>query len=264
MKFIICIFAALILTSCASNHQNFYRPYYDVNTLKEVEVLRDDQEPLLYTSDNIDRDVHHLMSKHYIVIGYSSFNGGYEDQEAIITQAKSVGATAVISNSTFTNTATTTSMLVLPNNQTTYHSGSVSSRSFGYGNVNSTYSGTSTTYGTKTVPVTSSQNRYDQVAIYLVKSTAKPKIGIYYEDLSPEQRSEIGRNTGTVVTIVMENTPAFAANLLTGDIIIAIDGREIEGIEHANRLFDSIPEDSSSSVLTILRKGSEKIIVLKF
>jgi len=227
-------------------------------------MLRANQEPLLYTSDNIDRDIDRLMSKHYVVIGYSSFNGGYEDQDAIITQAKSVGATVVLSNSKFTNTATTTSMLVLPNNQTTYHSGYVSSRSLGYGNLNSTYSGTSTTYGTTSVPVTSSQNRYDQTAIYLIRSTAKPRIGVICEDLSPEQRSEIGRNTGIVVTIVKENTPAFAANLLMGDIIIAIDGREVEGREHATRLFNGISEDSSSSVLTILRKGTEKNIVLQF
>jgi len=272
MRAITFIFVILTLTGCASPHNTFYQSLHEVSTLKEVELLMENQEPTLYTSDNMDRDIIRLRSKHYIVIGYSSFNGGYEDQGSIIAQAKSVGATVVLASSEFTNTATTTSMRVLPDNQTTYHSGNVSanttynntsSGSFGYGSTNGTYSGTSTTYGTKTIPVTSSQNRYDQNAVYFVKLTNKFKFGVTLQDLTAEQRSKNGRNVGAMVEIVYENTPAFTANLLMGDILIAIDGKAVAGWEQAYNILDRISDDSSSSVFTILRNGSEKDIVIK-
>ena len=275
MKLIAFIFASLILTGCAttSGHNTSYRSFGDVSLLPGVQLLMENQEPTLYYSDNMERDIISLRSRHYQPIGESSFNGRYEDQASIITQAKLVGASVILARSKFTNTSITTKMLVLPDSQTTYHSGNVStntmynnssSGSVSTGNTNGTYSGTSTTFGTKTVPVTSSQQIYDQNAVYFVKITQKLKFGVSLETLTIEQRSEHQRNTGAVVVIVFENTPAFTANLLRGDIILAIDGAAVVSREQAGSIMDGISEDRSSSVFTILRNGSEKDIVIRF
>jgi len=156
--FIIFIFTSL--TGCAtSGYQQFYNSYVDVNTLPGPELIKEGQEPQVYGTDDFERDIRILRAKKYVVIGSSSFNGGYEDMKNAQAQAERIGATIVLINSQYTNTQTTTSTLFLPDNKTTYHSGSANAYSIynnsygGYGsvNTNATYSGTSTTYGTKAI-----------------------------------------------------------------------------------------------------------------
>ena len=212
----------LVITGCAqSGYKQFFKPYVDARTIPDVELLREGQEPKVFGSDNFERDIKILRAKRYIVIGYSSFNGGYEDNSNAAAQAKRIGATLVLINSKFTNTQTTTSTLFLPDNKTTYQSGTGTANTtynsayggyLGSSTTNAYYSGTSTTYGTKTVPITSHQRRYDQTAIYLVKLTKKLKFGVLFKELTPDQRHSLERNTGTLIDIVIEKTPAFYAN----------------------------------------------------
>ena len=77
-----------------------------------------------------------------------------------------------------------------------------------------------------TVPIIRQLRRYDHVAIYFVRRIGKPRFGFEYSDLEPDQRQALGRNTGAVVLIVIEKTPAFYANVVEGDVIIAVDGIE--------------------------------------
>ncbi|MBK1852540.1 PDZ domain-containing protein [Marinobacter sp. 1-4A] len=273
MNRIICIFALVILSGCAaSGYQQFYKPYVDVNTLPEPELIQEGQEPQVYGTDNFDRDIRILRAKKYVAIGYSSFNGGYEDTKNAQTQARRIGATIVLVNSQYTNTQTTTSTLFLPDTQTTYHSGSANAYSTyninygGYGsvNTNATYSGTSTTYGTKAVPITTHQRRYDQTAIYLVKINPKMKFGVFLQDLTPEMRTRNERNTGAFVDLVFEDTAAFYSNVLPGDIIISIDGVPVKNTKHTQELMAQVPTTAKSSKLVVLRNGEEKTIEVKF
>ena len=224
----------LLLSACAqSGYKQYYKPYVDAKTLPDVELLKKGQEPQVFGSKDFEKDIRTLRAKRYIPIGHSSFNGGYEDTSNAAAQAKRIGATIILVNSKYTNTQTTTSTLFLPDNKTTYYSGtgtantsynSAYSGYLGSSSTNAYYSGTSTTYGTKAIPITSHQQRYDQTAVYLVKSTKKLKYGISFKDLTPDQRRSFERNTGVLIYIVMEDTPAFYANVLPGDILIKIDG----------------------------------------
>lgn len=273
MNRIILLAILFMLTGCAaSGYQQFYNPYVEVSVLPEPEVIQEGQEPEVYGTDNFERDIRALRAKKYVALGYSSFNGGYEDTKDAQAQAKKVGATIVLVNSEYTNTQTTTSTLFLPDNRTTYHSGSANAYSTynngygGYGNVNTnaTYSGTSTTYGTKAVPITSHQRRYDQTAVYLIKINPKMKFGVFLQDLTPEMRSQYERNTGSFVDLVFENSAAFYSNILPGDIIISVDGSAVRNTEHAQELMAKVPSSATSSKLGIIRNGKEKTIEVKF
>ncbi|EWS96843.1 hypothetical protein BG00_17150 [Pseudoalteromonas sp. SCSIO_11900] len=274
MRILVLLVAAITLAGCAqSGYKQFYNPYVDAKTLPDVELISQGQEPQVFGTDNFDRDILILRSKKYIPVGYSSFNGGYEDTKNAAAQAKSVGATIVLVSSQYTNTQTTTSTLLLPDNKTTYHSGSVygntsyNSANSGYlGNstTTGTYSATSTTYGTKAVPITSHQRRYDQNAVYFVKSNQKYKFGVLFNDLTPAQRTQYERNTGVLINVVIEDSPAFYSNVLAGDVLIAVDGAAVKNAKHALQLMGSIPASQDHSILQVIRNGQEKDIQVQF
>lgn len=274
MKYLKIIALAVLVTGCApSGYSKYYTPYLDAKTTPDLEVLEPEDEPKIFGSNDFKNDINVLISKRYKVLGVSSFNGQYEDKSNIIAQAQSVGATIVLVKAEYTNTLTTNSTLFLPDNKTTYHSGTGSANTtysspysgyLGSSNTNATYSGTSTTYGKKAVPITSHQQRYDQEAVFLVKSTKKLKFGMGTRDLTPELRMQIERNSGAEIMGTIEESPSFYANVLKGDILIDIDGVMVKNSKHAFELMTNVNPEASSSVLTIIRKGKEKKITVKF
>jgi serine protease Do len=273
MKYLSIIILALLIQSCAqSGYKIFYTPYVDAKALSDVELLQEGEDAKIYGSDNFQRDTLVLRSKKYIPVGYSSFNGGYEDTKNAGAQAKFVGATVVLISSKYTNTQTITSTLLLPDNKTTYHSGTANANTtyssngsnLGSSNTNVIYNGTSTTYGTKAVPITTNQRRYDQGAVYFVKSNKKYKFGAQFSDLTPEQRTLLERNTGAQVKVVIEDSPAFYSNVLAGDFLIAIDGQLIKNTEQGVQLMGSVPSEAKYSTLTIIRNGTKKNIKVQF
>ncbi|HBD67956.1 MAG TPA: hypothetical protein DC014_01625 [Treponema sp.] len=85
---------------------------------------------------------------------------------------------------------------------------------------------------------------------------AATKIGVAFEDLSTAQRMALRRNTGAYVRVVYVNGPAFAANLVMGDIIIRLNGVDIVSSSDLQRLLDGLVRGQSVQV-TVLRDGRE-------
>lgn len=255
---IIAVVSCAVLQACATNaYQEFYRPSVDAKTLPDVQLLGPGEEPKIFSSNDLQRDVDNAISRNYRVIGTSSFNGSIESERALVNQAKSVGAVLVLTNAKFTDSRAITTPFFLPNNQTTYGSGTVFGP-YGYAK----YSGTSTTYGSTVIPITSQQQRYDQTAVYFVKSTKKPKFGFSYEGLTPELRARYERNTGILVGTVSEDSPAFLANILPGDILIELNGKPLGSMNQSEELLKSIESPDGKYVFKVIRNGMEKIIEL--
>lgn len=269
------LFASSLVVGCAqSGYKTFYKANFDAKISENVALLAEGEEPKIFSTNDFDRDIKILRSKRYIPVGYSSFNGGLENNDNAITQAKAVGATVVLVSSKYTNTQTTTSALVLPDNKTTYHSGTgtanttYSSSNGGYlGSSNTTgiYNGTSTTYGTKSVPITTHQRRFDQGAVFFVKSTQKLRYGLFFEDLTPEHRKLLERNTGALIDVVIEDTPAFYANLLPGDVLISIDDIAVKNTKHALEIMSNVNTAiTDSSKVIVIRNGQVKDVKVNF
>ena len=79
-----------------------------------------------------------------------------------ILMAKNIGADILITSRNFDRNVSGTINMELPDTQTSYHSGNYYGNS-GFGS----YSGTSTTYGTKSHSIPYSVDRYDQDALFL-------------------------------------------------------------------------------------------------
>lgn len=255
MKKIVVILIALFMTGCINNYQRFYKPTADPKLFKNVQWLRPGEEPKIFYSNNLEGDYKSLLSKGYLRVGWSSFNGGYQMEEMVKEQARSVGATLILLQVKYTDTQTSTSHMFLPNTQTKYYSGSIGRRKF---------SGTTETHGTTVVPYTSQQRRYDQKAHYFVKSTRRGTFGVFGRDLTDKIRQELERNTGVYIYAVVEDSPAFISNILTGDIVLEIDGKLIRNMKHMKEISTSFDKSKDVSVWKIVRKGKEREIKIKF
>jgi serine protease Do len=264
------VLCLLVLTGCQNGFSSFYHPNFDPKNLppglasSDLKYLDQNETPQIFSSNDLPRDVKIARSKYWLAIGYSSFNGAMGTQDQVIRQAKALGASMVLVTSQFTENRTITTPLFIPNNQTTYYNGTTNGQIYGNNgnsaNYNSNTTGTATTYGTTVVPLTSVQARYNQAAVYFVRYTKQFKFGISTVPLTPELRAQYERNTGALVEIVFENTPAFNANILPGDIITELDGKVVENeIQFSKVFFDAHPANGLLPV-KILRNGNEKTI----
>ncbi len=264
------VLCLLVLTGCQNGFSSFYHPNFDPKNLppglasSDLKYLDQNETPQIFSSNDLPRDVKIARSKYWLAIGYSSFNGAMGTQDQVIRQAKALGASMVLVTSQFTENRTITTPLFIPNNQTTYYNGTTNGQIYGNNgnsaNYNSNTTGTATTYGTTVVPLTSVQARYNQAAVYFVRYTKQFKFGISTVPFTPELRAQYERNTGALVEIVFENTPAFNANILPGDIITELDGKVVENeIQFSKVFFDAHPANGLLPV-KILRNGNEKTI----
>jgi serine protease Do len=209
-------------------------------------------EPKVFSGRNSDDEFHQTMAEGWIPIGYSSFNAGSADQSLALAHARKIGAAMVTLSSSYTGTVSGAAPLSLPNTTTTYHSGSVS----GYGGY-ATYGGTSTTHGTTTTYIPYAIDRYDYIATYWVKRRDEGW-GILCNELTIDQRKEAGTNKGVFVTNVAKNGSAYWADLLPGDILIAINDHEIRSCEAYDAVAASVTGTTAN--VRLLRGGEERSI----
>jgi len=273
MKYLI-ILIVIFISGCQTNgHKEFYKGYDLAKNFpkmkQNIQFLIPTEEPKIYNSNNLRRDIEDLESKRYLRIGYSRFNGSNAPIEDVINQAKSVGALIVLTSSKYTNTESSNYTLYMPTTKTSDHNGNVNSTvttsdSLNTSQVNSTYSGTTTTSDTKAYNGTQHIRRYDQIAMYFAKHIQKLKFGLSNRNLNVEERKALGRNTGSLVTNVFEKSAAFYANVLINDLIINIDGKEVLDADYAIKMMNDIPAERKSSTLRVIRDGVEKTIVVTF
>lgn len=242
---------ALLLTACATNpYASFYNGVPDAR--KEANYIPTSDQIRILQSTDIDKDTKQLMIKGYVPIGQSSFNSGDNriNEQQVYEQAQKVGAQIVLTASKYTNTVSGSTPVVIPNVTQTYSSGSASAYGLG-GSVNAYGTGSTTTYGSNTVYVPYSVRRSDFYALYFIKTRAK--VGAYVEPIDDETKKKLQSNAGVRVFIVAENTPAFDANILPGDILLAFDGAPIKSVDN----YQEMIRYYSGSVLeiTIYRDG---------
>ena len=243
----------LFLTGCA---QNSYKQFYQSYNASSFIHLKDGSKPSIIKSANLDRDVRAALEEGYIAIGESLFNGSIEDYENAVIQAESIGSSLVVVSRKFASEKTINTSMIVPTTTTTYHSGSV----YSSGSIGS-YNGTSTSYGSQVIPMSSTQYRYDQTAIFLAKPLVKPKIGLYMRDLNEQDKSRSGANVGVLVDIVVKGAPAYEANLVSGDVILSISGEEVVDKRRAIDVINKLPSYTEIP-LVISRAGAKKKIML--
>jgi len=174
---------------------------------------------------NVDADVIKMREMGYALLGYSSFNGPEISDEQIREQARKVHASVVYKYAKYTGSVSTsvplTTTTVNPTMVNTFGTvtgaGGVATYSgVGYGSTTST----NTTY----IPVTT--HRSDQFATYWVKLKTGI-LGAHVIEVPHDIQPKIGTNKGFMISAVERGGPAYAADLLRGDVVLSIAGLDM-------------------------------------
>lgn len=251
MKVIGILGLFLLINGCASRnyHAEYYVKNVDILQVPSPEIPKVGQDPLIVSSQNLNQDFGTLLSKGYIFLGLSKFEAQMDERYNVIQQGRDVGASVIITNNSFLGISSTTVPLLLPTTSSTYHTGSVSGYSHDSAFVGN-YSGSTTTNSNQWVPMTVSTQIYQQTTAFFVKSNQQFKFGVYYRDLTTDEKRVFSRNSGVVVTTVIENSPAYMKNVLVGDVITAINDIEITNSGHAGSIINS----SNLQTVSVFRK----------
>jgi hypothetical protein len=219
----------IALSGCVNNFDKFYSangtsptPYNSLPPASEIQII--------YVSQKKSKDtVYKMLENGYQYIGNSVFNGELGNEAQLKTVAKKVGAELVVYAKVLTDKESKSYALTTPDTQTTYHSGSFNDYSSSYSPTY--YSGTSTTYTTKTTYIPYTVTNYDQEALFFVKRRPGG-LGLYVRDLTKEQRKQINSNMGAFVTVVIKDSSAFRANIMQDDILLGIRETAIKDADH--------------------------------
>jgi C-terminal processing protease CtpA/Prc len=234
MKSLILVLA-LSLIGCVNPYTKFYRTIADAKTMQGYVAS---SEPLkIYTTNDFQKDGDALVRKGYFPIGNASFNGASSKvtESQLRDQAEKVSAKVVLISSRYTNTVTGALPLVLPNTTTSYTTGSATAYGSG-GMVNAYGNSTTTTYGTQTTMMPYSVNRSDFSAVFFVKS--RSRAGIIPVPIDDAARKRIGTNSGLLVRVVIDGSPAFNADIFPGDILLTVASEKVVSQEQYSQLLN--------------------------
>jgi hypothetical protein len=221
------VVTAMLLGGCAGNpYKQFYQPAPSVaqQDLMQRRVAPPPMLPELYRSGDPKTDIATLAADGYVVIGVSSYNGPRGSDDDALQQGKAIGADRVLTYGKYARTVQTAVPLALPTTQTSITNGTATA--FGTGGSATAYgSALTTTYGSQTTLIPMSVDRFDFLAVYLVK--VKYAFGAQYRNLNATESHQVGTVKGVVLTTVVHGSPAAAAGFLPGDIVLKADGQPV-------------------------------------
>ena len=195
-------------------------------------------------------------------IGYSSFTSGWRAKpKGALKQGKKVSADlVVVIDPRYERTVSSSIPITTPTTSTTYHSGNATAYGAG-GTVTAYGSGTSTTYGSQTTYIPYSIDRYEYGAIYFIKR--RYSFGVNVRPLDDFERQRLQTNSGVVVAVVVEGSPAFAADVLLGDIITRFNNEAVTTPEHFTELTAAYARQQVEVVLIRGDQVIRKLVQLK-
>ena len=244
----------LLLASPSLQAKDGYSQFYTATPGATPEAVRANRAnpppamPLVVRfSDDPNVVIQAYARKGYDSIGYSTFTSGRpEKEDGAIKQAQRVEADIVaLLNPEFSESVTRVVPVTTPTTQTTYSSGQATA----YGNngsVTAYGTGTSTTQGSTTTYVPRTTNRYEYGAIYFVKG--KFNFGAYTRPLNDSERRRLETNSGLVILLVVDDTPAFKSDILPGDILLSGNGIPISNED----VFSQIKTSNAGKTLNLL------------
>lgn len=223
MKNRISVAAALValatLSGCANPYAQFYEGTPDARALPEYVPQTTPLE--IFSTNDFDRDVQAMVRRGYQAVGNASFNAGTNavSEAQLRAQAEKIGAHAVLVSSQYTHSVTGAIPMQVPQSSTSYSTGSATAYGSG-GTVTATGSSTTTTYGSQTVMMPYTVQRADFGAVFLVKR--RWVLGVQTVPLDDATRARLQSNRGAIVAVVVDDTPAFNADILPGDVLLRI------------------------------------------
>ncbi|MBA1294223.1 PDZ domain-containing protein [Pseudomonas lurida] len=255
-KIIFFVLSYSILSGCINN--NPYTAHYNsVNgiTAENIDKFRYGAPPETPLIDSVSPEqgqerLGMWERKSYLAIGSSSFSSAQTiPANLAVLQGKLVKADlVVIRNPEYSGSYTTSTAVVKPSTTTTEGSAILVGPD---GQKNALIKGNKTTYTTTTDYVPITEHRANYAAVYYIKQ--RSIFGARTADLTTQERQERQSNFGVKTTTIIDDSPAYNADILTGDILEELDG---EKIKNANHLGSLLEEKAGKTVqITLSRNG---------
>lgn len=254
-----------LLAACVSGYQQFYRPspWATPEKVASSRAAPAPKTPLVERARPLGGGalLKAYARRGYAMIGQSTFNSGQPQPVSFaIEQGKAVGADLVlILDPTYTGSESTVVPITTPTSTSSYSTGTATAYGSG-GSVTAYGTSNTTTYGTSTAYVPVTIRRFNYGALYFVKT--RVVLGAFFRDLNDTERQQLQSNKGVFVTVVVDGTPAFTADILAGDIIVSVnDVRVVD----SKQLHDLLKENKGKQVrITLYRNGKqiEKVVHL--
>jgi hypothetical protein len=195
---------------------------------KRAALLPPPPTPELYRGGSDDAaDLRALLENGYLPLGTAGFHAAAAaDSRQAVEQGKRIGATLVVLYGASTGAAAGGPLTALPFHPRTPGDDAESQVA--------SVAGGQATIGSLPAPA-----RTDHLATYWAKSRP-PVLGIYSRALGEQEKARMMRNDGIVVMEVANGSPAAAAGIQEGDVIVAIDGKPILDANAVPAFLDSI------------------------
>lgn len=259
MRALLGLIIVLLLPGCATTHEDGFSQFYrGVMQPGAVAQARGANPPPAAPSVvRTQGDGHQVNDdyrrKGYDLIGYSSFTSGNGQSLADAQkQGVSVGADlVVVIDPKYQETRTASVPITTPTRQTYVTNGSATAYGSG-GPVTAYGNSTTTAYGSQTSYVPMSADRYQFEALYFVRH-AHFVLGAFFRDLNDAERQALQSNRGACIVTVVDGSPAFNADILVGDIVVAVNQVPVPGYQG---LMDTLHQDAGQEVvITVFRNG---------
>jgi serine protease Do len=258
-----------LLTGCANPYAKFYEDLTKTwPRERQLRLLAPTNQPELRAAapPRHEDEFRQLAERNYVPIGLAQFQGGKPTRKNLLAQAHKVGADVVVYSSYLSHTEkgvervstyqpgqTYTTTTYGTANASAYGSGY---NAFGYGN----YSGYTTTTSSGTVRtdfVPYERQVYSHNALFWRR--VKPGIfGASFKPIPETLRNALQRNTGAYIFVITQESPAFFANFLSGDLLIQIADDPVTNPEKCLAILKK--HAGKKVVIKIIRNNSERKI----
>lgn len=208
-----------------NNIEKYYEPVdYDAIEKKEFKYNKDIKKISYFESsfDSVESDYDYLTSLGKDLLGISSFSDRKLGKSEFISQAHKLGASTIIVYKQ--NSSEVPYSIYDDPNDLDYI--------------------------------------YDYSAYFYVESSFKDNkdtIGVRYSSIPLDKRVGLQRNTGAYVANVIEGTKAYQANVLVGDVVIAINDISIIDANDFNKIKQSELRSKKTLKLSIVRNVNNEL-----
>ena len=182
--------------------------------------------PALYRGgDDEAGDTRALIENNYLLLGASTFTGGDADPRQAAQQGKKLGAALVVLYGEVRETADA-ALAPLPFHPRPPGAGGAGGAAGAAGAAAAGEAAADTAGANATIGSLPPRPPADHEATYWGRSQP-PLLGIMFRPLDQKEKDRLLRSDGIVVELVTNDSPAAAAHIQQGDIILAIDGKAI-------------------------------------
>jgi hypothetical protein len=212
--------------------------------------------PRIITSNNIKNDNWDLFEKGYIMVGYSKFDGPHADPTLAVAEAKRIGADIILIEQKFARSLTETVTMTqwAPSETTEIRENWSEVGANGVTNTQRRMDVT-TNRGPETVYVPKQVDYYEHSATYWRK-LQWPIFGAFVQDLTDELKQRLETNQGLTVRAIVNDSPAYRADLLKGDILLSMNGQPVPG---AQRFYEEISNLAGKTVEFTVLRGNKRL-----